>query len=170
MFDPPNALCTRLGYSFPNSTAVTGANFAASTAFTIHYHGRLSASGTTSSSGAISATVNDFSQPDGYYPLRAVAGTTRKGISMYSSGDTCAHEYGSTTLHWVWQGVGFDANTSASILLSGVVYDTTTTNTKGAFRIKFVKACPSKGSHPVTFQGYFGGILETFGSGNVTCK
>jgi len=170
VFDPPNALCTTLGYTFPNSTAVTGTNFPASTAFTLRYHGRLSASGTTSGTGGISATVSDFSQPDGYYLLRAVAGTVRKRTSVYSSGDTCAHERGSTTLYWKWQGVGFDANTSASILLSGVVYDTTTTSAKGAFRISFAKACPSKGTHPITFQGYFGGVQQTFGSGSVSCK
>lgn len=170
VFDPPNALCTSIGYTFPNSTAVTGTNFAPSTAFTVRYHGRLSASGTTSGSGGISATVDDFSQPDGYYPMRAVAGATRKGISMYSSGDTCANERGHTTMHWRWQGVGFDANTSASLLLSGAVVQTTTTDTKGAFRLSFVTTCTSRGNQKITFQGYFGGVLETFGTGHVWCK
>ena len=171
-FYPPNALCAAHGFNFANTTTATGTAFPASTAYKVEYNGKkaTAVTGTTSTSGGFTATVKDVSQPYGTYLLRAKAGTTSRSTPVLSDGDTCAYAHGPTTgLSWHWQGVGFDASTTASLLLSGAVYESTTTSNLGAFNLRFVKACPSTGSLPVSFQGYFGGTQYTFGSGSISC-
>ena len=169
---PPNALCKANGFTFANSTAATGTAFPAATAYTVVYNSKkaTTATGTTSGSGGFTATVNDVSQPYGLYKLRATAGTTVRSAPVTNDGDTCAFAKGPTTgLSWHWQGVGFDAKTTASILVSGAVYESATTSALGAFNLRFVKACPGTGSLTLAFQGYFGGTRYTFGSGTLGC-
>ena len=55
---PPNALCTKYGYSFANSTTVTGTSFPKSKEFTVVYNHKkgTTATGTTTSAGGFTAT------------------------------------------------------------------------------------------------------------------
>ena len=171
-FYPPNALCLKHDYVFPTSTTVTGTGLPASTPFSVEYHAKkaTTAKGITTSSGGLSATVRDVSQPDGNYKMVAKAGTKSVSTIVYSSGDTCAVAHGkSSALDWSWQAVGFDAKTTANLLISGSVYESKVTNASGAFTFHFVKACPGTGTLELSFQGYFGGELYTFGSGTVDC-
>jgi hypothetical protein len=170
---PPNELCLKHDYVFPTSTTVTGTGLPATTAFSVEYHDRKAtiATGVTTSKGALTATVHDVSQPDGNYKMVAKAGTKTATTPVYSSGDTCAIAHGkSAALHWSWQAVGFDAKTTANLLISGSFYESKVTNASGAFTFYFVKACPSTGTLDLSFQGYIGGELYTFGSGSLDCS
>jgi hypothetical protein len=172
-FYPPNALCLKHDYVFPTSATVTGTGLPATTDFSVEYHAKkaTTAKGVTTSEGGLSATVHDVSQPDGSYKMVAKAGTKTAATTVYSSGDTCAIAHGkSAALHWSWQAVGFDANTTANLLISGSVYESKVTNASGALTSNFVKACPRTGTLELSFQGYFGGELFTFGSGTVDCN
>jgi hypothetical protein len=167
----PTSLCP--GSSHPTAATITGTGFPASTAYTVTYNGRpaTTVTGTTSASGGFTATLNNVDQPDGYYKVKAQAGTASAVTYVTTNGYTCVTGSGTATkLNWKWQGAGFDANTSASMLVSGKVYYATTTGSNGAFNVTFTAACPGSGNLPVSFQAYLQGQQETFGAGTFDCS
>jgi hypothetical protein len=167
---PPNALCTAIGIPTANTATVNGTGFAHAKTAKVLVSGRKVATGLTDSTGAFQTSFTDRSQPDGTYPVVAKTGRRQASSSMYSSGSACASASGpEARLKWKMQGVGFDANTEADLLIGGSVYHATTTSAKGAFLQRFTQACPGHGTFSLQFRGSFGGKVVDFGSGSLHC-
>jgi hypothetical protein len=167
----PTSLCP--GSSHPTSTVITGTGFPASTAYTVTYNGLAgtTVTGTTSATGGFTATINNVDQPDGYYPVKAKAGSASATTWASTNGYTCVTGQGTVSaLHWKWQGAGFDANTAATMLISGSVYYSTTTGSNGAFNVKFTAQCPDQGNLPMSFQVYTQGKKQTISAGTLNCS
>ncbi|HEY3956334.1 MAG TPA: hypothetical protein VGM53_23440 [Streptosporangiaceae bacterium] len=166
----PTSLCP--GSSHPTSTVITGTGFPASAAYTVTYNGKTATrvTGTTSASGGFTATLTNVAQPDGYYQVKARAGTVSAATWVSTNGYTCVTGQGTlNALHWKWQGAGFDASTAAVMLISGSVYHSTTTSANGAFYVKFTAPCPAKGKLPMSFQVYAQGKKQTISAGSLDC-
>jgi hypothetical protein len=167
----PTSLCP--GSSHPSATTITGTGFPPSTTFSVTYNGRkaTTVTGTTSVTGGFTATLDNVDQPDGYYKVQAQAGAASAVTYVTTNGYTCVTGSGTpSALNWKWQGAGFDANTAASMLVSGTVYHSATTGANGAFNLKFTAACPGKGNLQVSFQAYLQGKQVTFGAGTFSCS
>jgi hypothetical protein len=166
----PTSLCP--GSSHPTSTVITGTGFPASAAYTVTYNGKTATrvTGTTSASGGFTATLTNVAQPDGYYQVKARAGTVSAATWVSTNGYTCVTGQGTlNALHWKWQGAGFDASTAAVMLISGSVYHSTTTAANGAFDVRFTAPCPAKGKLPMSFQVYAQGKKQTISAGSLGC-
>jgi hypothetical protein len=166
----PTPLCP--GSSHPTSTTITGTGFPASTAYTVTYNKNpaATATGTTSATGGFTATLNNVAQPDGYYLVKAVAGTASATTWVSTNGYTCVTGHGTlNALHWKWQGAGFDASTAAVMLISGKTYHSTTTGSDGAFYVKFTAPCPAQGTLPMSFRVYAQGKKQTISAGTLNC-
>ena len=166
----PTSLCP--GSSHPTSTTITGTGFPASTAYTVTYNRKTATTvtGTTSASGGFTATLNNVAQPDGFYLVKAVAGSVSATTWVSTNGYTCVTGQGTLNeLHWKWQGAGFDASTAAAMLISGSVYHSTTTGSNGSFYVKFTAPCPAQGKLPMSFQVYSQGKKQTINVGTLDC-
>lgn len=166
----PTSLCP--GSSHPTSTVITGTGFPASTAYTVTYNGdsATKVAGTTSASGGFTATLANVAQPDGFYQVKARAGTVSAATWVSTNGYTCVTARGTlNALDWKWQGAGFDASTAAVMLISGRAYHSTTTAANGAFYVRFTAPCPAKGSLPMSFQVYAQGKKQTISAGTLNC-
>jgi hypothetical protein len=167
----PTSLCP--GSSHPVTATITGTGFPASTAYKVIYNGNqgTTVTGTTSASGGFTATLANVDQPDGYYKVKAQAGTVSAVTYVTTNGYTCVAGSGTAKkLTWKWQAAGFDANTATNMLVSGKLYHSTTTAGNGAFNVTFTAACPGSGNLPVSFQAYLQGEQKTFGAGTFDCS
>jgi hypothetical protein len=168
---PVNALCTSVGIDLDNTATVDGTGFAHSGTATVRLSGKKKATAATNTTGAFQATFGDPSQPTGAYPVTAKTGRRQAATTVFSSGSACVSGSGTfSNLKWKMQGVGFDAGTEADLLVNGVVYESTTTSSRGAFKKTFHKGCPGVGSFPIQFQGSFEGTVSVFGNGTLTCN
>jgi hypothetical protein len=166
----PTSLCP--GSSHPTATTITGTGFPASTAYTVTYNGQAgtTVTGTTSTKGGFTATLGNVAQPDGYYQVKAKAGSASATTWVSTNGYTCVTGQGTVNaLHWKWQGAGFDASTAATMLISGSTYYSTTTGSNGAFNVKFTAPCPAQGNLPMSFQIYTQGKKQTITAGTLNC-
>jgi hypothetical protein len=166
----PTSLCP--GNSHPTSTVVTGAGFPADTAYTVTYNGKKSTTvtGTTSATGGFTATIGNVDQPDGYYPVKARAGTATAITWVATNGYTCVTGNGTpNALRWKWQGAGFDAGRAVNMLISGSVYYSANTGSNGAFYVTFTAACPGQGNLPISFQAYLQRKQQTISAGTLNC-
>jgi hypothetical protein len=167
---PVNALCNSLGLVIDSTATVDGSGFKRDHTATVSLSGKKKATALTDGTGAFQATFTDPSQPDGTYPVTAKTGSKSAATTLYSNGSACDTASGKErSLKWHVEGVGFDAGTEADVIVSGAVYESLTTNAKGAFNVHFHKACPGHGTFDTQFRGSFGGTVVTFGSGTLNC-
>jgi hypothetical protein len=167
----PTPLCQ--GSSHPTSATVTGTGFPASTPYTVTYNAKkpTTVTGTTTATGAFTASIANVDQPDGYYPVKARAGAASALTWVATNGYTCVTAKGTpNALNWKWQGAGFDAATTANMLMSGSVYYSTKTGTNGAFNVAFTAACPGQGNLPIDFQVTVQGKQQTINAGTLDCS
>ena len=169
---PVDPLCAQYGWSPPPGNPLTlgAAGLPASTSYQVEWENKNTtsttemASGTTTTSGTMSASFNVPAETAGNYYLFVITSYGPFPIVTYYSGTYgcyIATEPGDGYIHFLWDGEGWDADSTVAFGFNGS--RTASTDTKGSFGTQgFLQKCPSPGTYPVTDSGMANGQPFSF--------
>lgn len=171
---PVDPLCAQYGWSPPPGNPLTlgAAGLPASTSYQVEWENKNTtsttemASGTTTTSGTMSASFNVPAETAGNYYLFVITSYGPFPIVTYYSGTYgcyIATEPGDGYIHFLWDGEGWDADSTVAFGFNGSQLWTASTDTKGSFVTQdFFQKCPSPGTYPVTDSGMANGQPFSF--------
>ena len=115
-------------------------------------------SGNTTASGSFETSFQVPAEPGGPYKLLVYAPSQELQLIAYYYNDTysCffANIPGDGSIHYQWDGVGWDANSTVTFNFNGSQIQQATANTQGSFgTVDFTQACPPPGTYPGTISG-----------------
>lgn len=118
------------------------------------------ASGDTTSSGTFLTHFQVPAEPAGYYRLVVEIASQPIGLdAIYYSGTYSCFSYnepGDGSIHYQWDGVGWDANSAVTFNINGSQIQQTAADTQGSFGIlSFTQKCLPPG----TYQGVISGTV-----------
>ena len=130
------------------------------------------ASGNTTASGTFSTSFQVPPDPAGAYDLTVLTSAGPSPTATYNSGTlSCINwnEYGDGSLHFQWDGVGWDANSTVTFTFDGSPIWQASTSMSGSFAAGFQIPCPSPGTYSAAISGTADGQPQNWPiSGGIT--
>lgn len=163
---PKDPLCAQFGIQqSPEKVSVGIAGVPASVAYDVRWRyenggsSSVIVNGTTTASGTFSTSFRVPAEPAGFYTLIVEINSGSIGLdAIYDSGVyTCFSntQPGDRSIHYTWDGVGWDPNSTVSFNFNGSQIWQTPADAHGSFGIiNFTQTpCPAPGTYPGTITG-----------------
>jgi hypothetical protein len=173
---PDDAVCDRVGVKVPDVLHIGAFGFGAKQALHLKLGSAALPSLTTDATGSasgsplvprVTAGIRTLTVTDpgpGYVRRRAVA------VQSFSCWSAASN---SSSLHWIWDGVGWDAGVGVALRLTmpngslRVVHRAVTGPHGGFGVLAFTGGCPPVGSYPVSIAGRSRGSAITIKAGSL---